>query len=98
MVKVRVVCKLWLKLVDKNRIFWGIVELQESSREDIEEAVNQFDEKSGSTLKEIRMVTKKEEQNEDFSQIAKLIRKSHQTLRTVHLISKEGFFTSKGKL
>lgn len=54
----RAICKLWSKLVDENRTFWRDSELQESNQEDIEAAVNQFDEKSGSTLEEIRIVLK----------------------------------------
>lgn len=57
-VKMRAICKLWSKLVDENRTFWRDSELQESNQEDIEAAVNQFDEKSGSTLEEIRIVLK----------------------------------------
>jgi len=40
-------------LTDENRAFWRVVSLPERNLEEIQSVVDQFDEKSGSTLEEI---------------------------------------------
>ena len=85
-VKVREVCKLWSKLVDENRAFWKILLLPERKLEENESTVDQFDEKSGSTLEEISFVLKhKDFQN--LEQLVRLILKSKQVLNLVDIKS-----------
>jgi len=52
-VKVREVCRLWLKLLDENRAFWMTVLHTEGRLEEIQSVVDQSDEKSASNLEEL---------------------------------------------
>jgi len=81
-VKAREICKLWLKLVDETKTFWRILKLLEGSLEEIQSTLDQFDEKSGSTLEEISFAVKRE-QSQDFNQLANTILKSNQSLQVV---------------
>jgi len=82
--KVREVCKLWLKLVDENRTFSRCLILTDRTSTEIEVVLNQFDEKSGSTLEEIAIETINGS-SQDSSQILKSLQKSRTTLSVINL-------------
>jgi len=54
-VQVREVCKEWQKLVDENRMFWRILVLSIETFEGAQAVMDQFDEKSGSTMEGVEL-------------------------------------------
>lgn len=89
-VKARVVCKIWWKLVDENKNLWRVLELRNRNLEENQSAIDQFDEKSRSTLEEIsfEVEIKWEDRHLNFNQLAESILRSKQALRTFILSSR----------
>jgi len=98
-VRAREVCKSLLKLVDETKTFWRILKLLEGSLEEIQSTIDQFDEKSGSTLEDVSFAVKRE-QSQDFNQLARLMLKSKQTLQALIIIieSTDNLSSNKSKL
>ena len=71
-------------------VFWRILKLQERRREEIRSTVDQFDEKSGSTLKELSFIVKQEElkESQNIEQIIQLILKAKQALTILDIKSR----------
>jgi len=86
-VKAREVCRLWLKIMNENRTLWRILNITENSLEMITSVVDQFDERSGSTLEEISTVVmlEDEEGHEDLGHLTETIQKSHQSLKAIRI-------------
>ena len=64
-------------------LFWRVLQIQESSLEVILEAIDQFDQKSGSTLEEISFTVGYESRG--FDRIAESILKSSETLLAINV-------------
>lgn len=64
-------------------LFWRVLQIQESSLEVILEAIDQFDQKSGSTLEEISFTVGDESRG--FDRIAESILKSSETLLAINV-------------
>lgn len=79
-VKLREVCKLWWRLLDENKVFWRILKVQGKRWKEMQSIVDQFDEKSGSTLEEISFAVKGVSP-QAFYQLSESIPNSSQVLR-----------------
>lgn len=52
-VNARGVCKQWLQIIDGNNTFWRILTLRTQTLGEIQIVLQQFDQKSGSTMKKV---------------------------------------------
>jgi len=88
-VKATAVCKLWWELIDENKACWRVLVLSEKGKslEKIQEVVNQFDEKSGSTLQKVSFLVK-DAAAQDFNQLTSKITVPKQTFQTLHIAFK----------
>jgi len=84
--RIRVVCKQWLKIIEKHRSFWQSLVLErEEDLEWNESALDVFDGKSGSTLKEVSLKVKFG-RNPKLNQFMKTLLKSKETLLSFSLL------------
>jgi len=102
-VKVREVCKQWLELVNENRALWRILEISKvRSPEEAQAVLDQYDERSGSTLEavSVRMelgVRKLDgpQLEPNFSEIESLGATMEKSLATLLVISRASLWSTQ---
>lgn len=83
--KVREVCKEWLRLIDENQTFWREVYLVKKGVQMIQAVVDQFDQLSNSTSKEVFLQDVELGEYADVERLVQSLFKSKETLSAVFI-------------